>query len=362
MERLLADAEKLTGVHYDIDNLGDVYSAIHAIQKDLGLTGVAAEEASTTFSGSFQAMKASVSNLLGSIAIGQNVKPAMQQFVTSFSTFFFGNLIPMIGTILKSLPGAITTFLATGIPILLQNIVTLVGSLATSLKSAADGITGGKVSAWISSTIPKVLNAAKTLIGRFARGLAAALPVVISSIGKIGAAIVKGLGSAIWGKVKEAANGIKERFLSPLNTMKDKVKGIIDKITGTFPVDLGNICKIRLPSISVSGGSAPWGIGGKGTKPSFSVSWVSHALGGIFNKRTFLSSGNVIHEFGEAGREAIVPLDPFWKRMDDMTETILQQSSGPVINIYGITDPDAVAKRVEQILIQNTNRRRVAWQ
>lgn len=362
MQRLLADAEKLTGIHYDIDNLGDVYEAIHVIQGELGLTGVAAEEASTTFSGSFQAMKASVSNLLGSIAIGQNVKPAMQQFVTSFSTFFFGNLIPMIGTILKSLPGAITTFLATGIPILLQNITTLVSNLATSLKTAADGITAGKISAWITSTVPKVLSAAKNLIGRFAKGLSSALPVVVSAIGKIGAAIVKGLGSAIWGKVKSAADGIKDKFLAPINAMKDKVKSIIDRITSLFPVNLGDICSFRLPSISVSGGSAPWGIGGKGTKPSFSVSWVSHALGGIFNKRTFLSSGNVIHEFGEAGREAIVPLDPFWKRMDAMTDSILQQTSGPVINIYGVTDPDAVAKRVEQILIQNTNRRRVAWQ
>ena len=49
MERLLVDAEKLSGIHYDISNLGDVYSAIHVIQDDLGLTGVAAQEASETF-------------------------------------------------------------------------------------------------------------------------------------------------------------------------------------------------------------------------------------------------------------------------------------------------------------------------
>ena len=60
MQRLLADASKLSGVEYNIDNLGDVYDAIHVIQQDLGLTGVAAAEASTTFTGSFEAMKAAV--------------------------------------------------------------------------------------------------------------------------------------------------------------------------------------------------------------------------------------------------------------------------------------------------------------
>ena len=361
MQRLLSDAEKLTGVHYDIDNLGDVYSAIHAIQQDLGLTGTAAKEASTTFSGSFQAMKASVANLLGSIAIGQNVKPAMKQFVTSFSTFFFGNVIPMIGTILKSLPGAISTFISTGIPILLQNIVKLVGNLANSLKTAADGITGGKVKAWITTTIPKVLAAAKTLIARFATGLISKLPTIISAIARIGAAIVKGLGSALWGKVKQAANGIKDRFMAPIKSMKDKVKGILDKIKNFFPVDLGHILNFSLPRISVSGGKAPWGIGGKGTKPSFSVSWASHALGGIFNKRTFLSSGNVIHEFGEAGREAIVPLDPFWKKMDE----IAKNTQGNTVNIYingADKDPKTIAQEVKRVLVRETNNRRLAWQ
>ena len=70
MERLLKDAEKLSGVKYDISNLGDVYDAIHVIQGDLGLTGVAAAEAATTFSGSFGAMKAAAQNLMGDLMLG----------------------------------------------------------------------------------------------------------------------------------------------------------------------------------------------------------------------------------------------------------------------------------------------------
>jgi phage-related protein len=139
MERLLADAEKLTGVHYDINNLGDVYAAIHAIQGDLGLTGVAAAEASQTFSGSFNAMKASAQNLLGSLALGQNVGPAMTQLAQSVSTFFFGNFIPMIGTLVKSLPTAILAFLQTGLPLLVSGISNLLTSLATNITNFANG-------------------------------------------------------------------------------------------------------------------------------------------------------------------------------------------------------------------------------
>ena len=64
MERLLSDAEKFSGVHYDINNLSDVYSAIHVIQEELGVTGTTAEEAATTISGSAASMKAALDNFL----------------------------------------------------------------------------------------------------------------------------------------------------------------------------------------------------------------------------------------------------------------------------------------------------------
>ena len=79
MARLLTDATKLTGVKYDMDNLADVYSAIHAIQDNLGVTGTTAKEASVTFAGSFATMKASAQNLLGNLAIGGDVKGSMEQ-------------------------------------------------------------------------------------------------------------------------------------------------------------------------------------------------------------------------------------------------------------------------------------------
>ena len=104
MERLLADAQKLSGVEYNMDNLGDVYEAIHVIQEDLGLTGVAAQEASETFSGSLGAMKAAGENLLANLALGEDIGPALDTLSSTVQTFLFKNLLPMVGNIFKSLP------------------------------------------------------------------------------------------------------------------------------------------------------------------------------------------------------------------------------------------------------------------
>ena len=108
MERLLKDAEKLSGVKYDIDNLGDVYDAIHVIQTDLGLTGVAAKEASETFSGSFEAMKAAGENLIGNLALGNDINPYLSTLMETVGNFLQNNMIPMVGNILQSLPQVIS--------------------------------------------------------------------------------------------------------------------------------------------------------------------------------------------------------------------------------------------------------------
>ena len=104
MERLLADAQKLTGVKYDINNLADVYEAIHVIQKELDITGTTAKEASTTLQGSFNAMKASFLNLLGNLSLGQEIRPSLYALAKTTSTFLVGNFLPMVGNILKGLP------------------------------------------------------------------------------------------------------------------------------------------------------------------------------------------------------------------------------------------------------------------
>ena len=103
MQRLLADAEKLTGVKYDINNLSDVYSAIHAIQENLDITGTTAKEAASTFTGSFESMKAAAQNVLGKLAIGENILPSLRALVDTTSTFLFNNFLPMLGNVFSGL-------------------------------------------------------------------------------------------------------------------------------------------------------------------------------------------------------------------------------------------------------------------
>lgn len=106
MERLLKDAQAITGTKYDLNNLADVYTAIGVIQDKLNITGTTAKEAEQTFSGSFAMMKASVTNLLGNLSVGDGeaVARSMGELVESASTFFFGNFIPMLQTIFSNLP------------------------------------------------------------------------------------------------------------------------------------------------------------------------------------------------------------------------------------------------------------------
>ena len=135
MQRLLNDAQQLTGVKYNIDNLSDVYNAIHAIQENLGVTETTAEEASKTFSGAFSMMKASAKNLLGNLSVGDGkaVAKNMGELVESASTFFFGNFIPMLQTIFSNLPTAIGTAVSTVTPKIKENVLPLISSIKETI-------------------------------------------------------------------------------------------------------------------------------------------------------------------------------------------------------------------------------------
>jgi hypothetical protein len=87
MERLLADAEKISGIKYNIDNLADVYAAVHVIQGELDITGTTAKEAATTFSGSFGSMKAAAANLLGTLTNGGDTAKALDDLDESAGNF-----------------------------------------------------------------------------------------------------------------------------------------------------------------------------------------------------------------------------------------------------------------------------------
>lgn len=141
MERLLADAEKLTGIKYDIGNLGDVYNAIHVIQEDLGLTGVAASEASETFTGSFGAMRAAAQNLMADLALGNDITPSLQALAEAVKNFLVNNLFPMIGNILKGVPALIGNSLLSAV----EESPEFFASATETLKKWADMLTNSDI-------------------------------------------------------------------------------------------------------------------------------------------------------------------------------------------------------------------------
>lgn len=354
MERLLQDAEKLSGQEYNIDNLGDVYEAIHVIQQDLGLTGVAANEAANTFSGSMGAMKAAADNFLGNLAIGGDVSESLNILLGNVSTFFFNNMLPMLGTILQALPGAIMTFLQIGVPMFVANIQGLISQIATNVTALAKGITGQKVAEWVNANLPRFISAASSLIGQFASAMISNMPKIAAALARIGAAIVRGLGSALWGKVSAAAKGIYDKFMAPIEKMRDKFKAIIDKIKGWFPFNIGKIIKFQLPKITLNKKTATV-LGKSITYPAgFSLSW--HAKGGIFTQPTLLQGSNgALHGVGDVrGGEAIIPLKELWDHLD---------GAGMTINVYGNANSTAadIAAEVERRIIAMQKRRRMAW-
>lgn len=154
MERLLKDATKLTGVKYDMNNLGDVYSAIHAIQKELDITGTTAKEANETFSGSFAAMASAYKNVMGKLSINEDVSADLKALAQTISTFLFKNFFPMVGNVLKALPGAIMTFAKEAGPLFLQVGQDLISNLRK-------GMSTGKLS-FMLPIFDTIINAVST--------------------------------------------------------------------------------------------------------------------------------------------------------------------------------------------------------
>lgn len=184
MERLLADASELSGVEYDISNLGDVYDAIHVIQQDLGLTGVAAAEASETFTGSFGAMQASLSNFLAALSLGQGVDTALMTLIQSTTTFLANNLIPMIANVVSSIPTTIGVLITQGIPAILasfQQIFTQLMSMfgTGSLESAQAAVDG------FLAKVPDMITAGGQMLLGLIDGIGSQLPTMITQAAEV---------------------------------------------------------------------------------------------------------------------------------------------------------------------------------
>ena len=196
MQRLLKDAQKLTGVKYDINSLSDVYEAIHAVQGELGITGTTAKEASETLQGSFSAMKASFTDLLGTMSTGGDIGPQIKALAKTASTYLFKNLIPMVGQILANVPSMITGVIEEGIPMLVTEGGKLIKSLgegiANDLPSMAEAamqtITGYVTG--LSSNMGSVITGGMSLITNLMTGIMQTVPVLLTYIPQILSGVV----------------------------------------------------------------------------------------------------------------------------------------------------------------------------
>lgn len=181
MERLLADAQKITGVKYDINNLSDVYSAIHVIQGQLDITGTTAKEATTTLSGSFNSMKAAVKNVMGEIALGMDIGPAINALADTIVTFLVGNLIPAIWNVISALPGAIATFVQALGPQLVTAVSGLISQMGSGITAATAGQMITTFATSVLGSLPTVLDSGRQLILNVVNGIINNLPQIISA-------------------------------------------------------------------------------------------------------------------------------------------------------------------------------------
>lgn len=420
MERLLKDAQKITGVKYDINNLSDVYDAIHAIQTEMGITGTTQEEAAKTISGSIGMVKASYKDLIANLALGKDVYPQIQNLVSSIGTML-GNVVPAIGRVIIGIPRAIiehfpeiktaiTTALnnalltfkqnfpqwraavvsllinagqtiITNIPTiiaslgeLLKKVVSLIKTYAPSIMSAVAQILATLLKTLVTN-IPSILKAAFNLAVTLVKGGLSLIKSIVSGALNAVKVLVSNLFGNVINTVKTRFNDIKtsvgvkigeikskiassvasiaEKLAKPFTTARDKIKSIIDKIKGLFPLSMGKLFgDIKLPHFKVSG-KFPYGIGGKGEKPSFSIDWYKKA-----ENQPYMFQDATLFGAGEHNDEILYG-------RKNLLKDIASVAGGDeiTINVYGNNmDPREIAEEVERRLIQSQNRRRLAWQ
>lgn len=192
LERLVADAEELTGQALDPSKFSDVITAIHAVQENMGITGTTAKEAATTIEGSVGMMKAAWSNLLTGIADeNANLDTLISQFVTSAETAA-GNIIPRVTQILSGMGAAIEQLA----PILATEVPGLITAVLPSLVSAGAQLLVGLVTGLVSA-VPQLVAAVPGIISAVVESLTASGPALLAAGVALMTMLTNGVGNGI---------------------------------------------------------------------------------------------------------------------------------------------------------------------
>lgn len=234
MERLLKDAQKISGVKYNINNLADVFSAIDVIQGKLGITGTTAKEAATTIQGSAASMKAAWGNLLTSFVTGgDDFDQCITSMVESAKTFG-KNVLPAIGKALNGI-GNLIEDLA---PVIAAEFPALAEQVLPPLLKAAGSIVQGVIKALpsiIKVLMKEIPGVVKMLVQAVVDAFGDSFPIV-KAFGSLIEQCAGGAGKAIpfiiglvlafkgFSIVQTAAGHVKS-FMSPFKSLADKIKG-----------------------------------------------------------------------------------------------------------------------------------------
>ena len=315
----------------------------------------AAVKASAAFVDSVTTMKMTMTGLKNRIMA--EFLPAATQITDGLGKIFAGDMSG-VDDIAAGIKGIASKIIESA-PVILNAAKRLGGQLIQGIMDNTGnigekaGIIIGKLVTGLITHLPQILEAGLKLIGGLAKGLIQAIPQIWAAVKQVGSKIITGLGSALWGKITAAANGIKERFLAPINNLRDKVKAIVEKIKGFFKFKISKP-HVPLPHFSIS--PAGWKIGDllKGKIPSLGIKW--YAEGGVFDSPSLVG-------IGEAGPEAVVPLTSFWDRLDKMANDI-KGGDEITINVYATPSQNVreIALEVERVLAIAQKQRNMAWQ
>lgn len=233
MERLLKDAEAISGVHYDISNYADVVDAIHVIQTEMGITGTTAEEAASTISGSWGMLKASWDNLLVSLAGGgDDIDTAVKAVFDSLLTWL-GNLAPRILETVRGIIAAIPAVIETAWPVVRDSFMSFVeetfgSDMADKVRDVFNTLHGvferlgeklAELGSVVQSTLLPALQGAWEVISPFVEEMA---PKVMSVI------------ETILGGVIDLATGITEHVSALIEAVTPMLDGILQTVSDVF--------------------------------------------------------------------------------------------------------------------------------
>lgn len=250
MQRLLSDAEKITGKKFDISNYADVVDAIHAVQTEMGITGTTAEEASTTIEGSINSMKASWENLLTGMANGDaDQGQLIDNFIDSIKTAA-SNIIPAIENIAPNLITGLLDLITQAASAIIDNAPQFLSAGVDLVVKLADGVADAfpslmsklgelvaKLPEIIIKEAPKLIVVAGKLVWALIKGIIAYFGTLYKTVGKMWLGVIQKLLGFV-GKMKNAGkalfqgvwDGLKGIWSSISSWVSGKVSWLVDKL------------------------------------------------------------------------------------------------------------------------------------